>query len=42
MKEDLKVWLTFLSNYNETTVIVDKVWSSSTTLGEKVRPGTMT
>jgi hypothetical protein len=32
MKEDLKVWLTFLSNYNGTTVIVDKVWSSSTTL----------
>ena len=32
MKEDLKVWLTFLSNYNGTTVILDKVWSSSTTL----------
>ena len=32
MKEDLKVWLTFLSNYNGTTIILDKFWSSSATL----------
>jgi hypothetical protein len=32
MKEDLKVWLTFLSNYNGTIVILDKFWSSSATL----------
>ena len=32
MKEGLKVWLTFLSNYNGTTVILQKFWSSSATL----------
>ena len=32
MKEDLKVWLTFLFNYNGTTVILEKFWSSSATL----------
>jgi len=32
MKEDLKVWLTFLSNYNEKTIVLDKFWSSSATL----------
>lgn len=32
MKEDLKVWLTFLSNYNGTTIILDKFWTSSATL----------
>jgi hypothetical protein len=31
MKEDLKVWLLFLSNCNGTTVILDKFWSSSPT-----------
>jgi hypothetical protein len=32
MKEDLKVWLTFLSNYNGTIVILDKFWSSNAIL----------
>jgi len=32
MKEDLKVWLLFMSNYNGTTVIFYKFWSSSATL----------
>ena len=29
IKEDLKVWKIFLSNYNRATVILDKFWSSN-------------
>ena len=29
MKDDLRVWLSFLSNYNGTTVILDQLWSSN-------------
>ena len=32
MKNDLKVWLNFLSNYNGTTVILDQFWSSNSDL----------
>lgn len=32
MKEDLNIWLLFLSNYNGTTVILDKFWSSNSDL----------
>ena len=32
MKEELKVLLLFLSNYNGTTVILDTFWSSCATL----------
>jgi hypothetical protein len=29
MKDDLRVWLSFLFNYNGTTVILDQFWSSN-------------
>lgn len=32
MKEDLKIWLMFLSKYNGTTVILDQFWSSNSML----------
>lgn len=32
MKDDLEVWLQFLSEYNGTTVILDKFWSSNSDL----------
>lgn len=32
MKNDLKVWLNFLSNYNGTTAILDQFWSSNSDL----------
>jgi hypothetical protein len=32
MREDIKVWLTFLSEYNEITVIIDNAWASNETL----------
>ena len=32
MRDDLHVWLLFLSNYNGTTVILDQFWTSNMTL----------
>jgi hypothetical protein len=32
MREDIKVWLTFLSEYNGVTVITDNAWASNETL----------
>ena len=32
MREDIKVWLTFLSEYNGITVITDNAWASNETL----------
>ena len=32
MREDIIVWLTFLSEYNEITVIIDNAWASNETL----------
>jgi hypothetical protein len=32
MREDIKVWLTFLSEYNGVTVITDIAWASNETL----------
>jgi hypothetical protein len=29
MREDIKVWLTFLSKYNGVTVITDNAWASN-------------
>ena len=29
MKDDFRVWLSFFSNYNGTTVILDQLWSSN-------------
>jgi hypothetical protein len=29
MREDLKVWLSFLSDYNGITVMLDNVWTSN-------------
>jgi hypothetical protein len=45
MKEDIKVWLTFPSNYNGTTVILDKfsfgylaqLWNCSDSAGVRER-----
>jgi hypothetical protein len=33
MREDLKVWLSFLSDYNGITVMLDNVWTSNETIG---------
>jgi hypothetical protein len=32
MREDLKVWLSFLSDYNGITVMLDNVWTSNETI----------
>jgi hypothetical protein len=32
MREDIKVWLTFLSEYNGVTVITNNAWASNETL----------
>jgi hypothetical protein len=32
IKEDLKAWLTFLTDYNEVTVILDNLWTSNETI----------
>jgi hypothetical protein len=32
MREDLKVWLFFLSDYNGITVMLDNVWTSNETI----------
>ena len=32
MREDLKVWLSFLSDYNGITVMIDNVWTSNETI----------
>jgi hypothetical protein len=32
MREDLKVWLSFLSDYNGITVMLDNVWISNETI----------
>jgi hypothetical protein len=32
MREDIKVWLTFLSEYNGVTVITYNAWASNETL----------
>jgi hypothetical protein len=32
MREDLKVWLSFLSDYNGSTVMLDNVWTSNETI----------
>jgi hypothetical protein len=32
MRDDLKVWLSFLSDYNGITVMLDDVWTSNETI----------
>jgi hypothetical protein len=35
MREDLKVWLSFLSDYNGITVMLDNVWTSNETICDR-------
>ena len=32
IKEDIKAWLTFLTDYNEVTVMLDNLWTSNETI----------